>query len=683
MTFKSPSRTATALTAGMLLLVATTLTARLLSAERTASETTTKLVCEMVESYHISQAGIDDDISSRLLNRYVKVLDPQKLYFTAADIEGMTKYRTQLDDLVKQGNTEFAFKTFDLYLARMKQRIERVHEWIDAEHDFTVDESLNTDTDTMNFAATEEEVDDRWRKRVKYDLLTLKIDGTELAEARDRLHKRYKNLLTTATQTEDNEILEMYLSSLTHCFDPHSSYMSPETLEDFQISMRLELEGIGAALRSEDGYTTVAQIVKGGAAAEDGRLEVGDKIIGVAQEGEQEFVDIVETKLSKVVRYIRGKKGTVVRLQVKKADDGKIEVYDLTRQRIELTQSEVKGKVIEAGTRVDGAPGRIGVVNIPSFYRDFGGAQAGQDDFKSTSRDVAKVLEEFRRRGDVDAVVVDLRMNGGGALTEAIEVSGLFIDKGPIVQVKEQDGKIKSHDDDVAGMLWDGPLVVVCNRLSASASEIFAGAIRDYGRGIVIGDETTHGKGTVQNVMPVGPRFFQLVNPQERGALKLTINQFYRVNGDSTQNKGVPSDVVLPSLIDHMDLGESFLDNALEFDHIDPARHDDYGLVSDELGRKLQAGSTERIAGVEKFVEARKRIEDYLERKERKTIPLNEEALKAERDAGDSNDEEEQPTVEEDEEIFKAEFYNDEIVRITLDYVNLLGDRKTARAGGR
>ncbi len=679
MTIGKPSRTATTLTIGMLALIATTISARLLSAERTATETTTKLVCEMVENYHVSQEQIDDDISSRLLNRYLKVLDPQKLYLTASDVEGFTKFRTQLDDLLQQGNTSFAFNAFDLYIKRMKERVTRAHEIIDAEHDFSVEESLATDNDKLPWARTQAELDDRWRRRVKYELLSLKIDGTELKDARERLHKRYKAIVTTAGQTEDNEVLEMYLSALTHCFDPHSSYMSPETLDDFRISMELQLEGIGAALRAEDGYTTVAQIVKGGAADDDGRLEVGDKIIGVAQEDENEFTDIVEMKLSKVVRLIRGKKGTVVKLQTKKADTGKIEVYELTRKRIELTQSEVKGEVIDLGERLDGRRGRVGVINIPSFYRDFRGAQRGIDDFKSTARDVRKVLKDFDTQGGVDVVVVDLRMNGGGALQEAIEVTGLFIDKGPVVQVKEQDGKIKSHDDKDAGAAYDGPLVVVCNRLSASASEIFAGAIKDYGRGIVVGDTTTHGKGTVQNVMPVGKQFFQLVTPQKRrGALKLTISQFYRVNGHSTQNEGVPSDIVIPSMIDHMDLGESFLENALEFDKIEPTPHQDYKLVSADVISRLKAASNDRVKKAAKFREDLDKIEDYLERKQRKSIPLEESALRAEREEGDSDDEEEQATVEESKVVLRDGHYNDELLSIAADYAELLRDRRTA-----
>ena len=402
--------------------------------------------------------------------------------------------------------------------------------------------------------------------------------------------------------------------------------MSKNTLEDFRISMELSLEGIGAALRSEDGYTTVAEVVPGGAAEKDGRLKVGDKIIGVAQANEKDFTDIVEMKLTRVVRLIRGAKDTVVRLQVKTAD-GEIKTYDLTRQKIELKSSAVRGEIVDTGKRLGDRAYRIGIVHIPSFYRDFRGAQAGAEDFKSTSRDVLKVLKEFRDQGGVDGIVVDLRYNGGGALAEAIEVSGLFIDKGPVVQVKEQDGSIRSHDDVDPAIAYSGPLVVLCNRLSASASEIFAGAIKDYHRGLVIGDTTTHGKGTVQQVMPVPPQLFAFLgNAEEHSALKLTVQQFYRVNGDSTQRIGVPSDIILPSMFDHLDLGEEFLDNALPFSKIAPAAYKPVGpdVDADSLAA-LRERSARRVAADPDFMKLQKDIVKFVDRKADKSISLNEQ----------------------------------------------------------
>ena len=674
------SRAATTLTVGMVVLLATTIFAQQLTKQRSSDQKTTLMVSDMVTRYHISQRKIDDDVSQRLIRRFLQEIDPQKLYLTQPEVDRLNRYSTQLDDLIKVGNVDFAYLAYDLYLKNAKLQLSRVHDLIDAPHDFTLDEELVIDAENRPWAKDEAELKERWRKRIKYDLLTLRLDGTDIDEARERLHKRYTNVAHTLEQTEDSEKLESYLSALTHCFDPHSSYMSPETLEDFQISMRLRLEGIGAALRSEEGYTTVASIVPGGAAAADGRLKVGDKIIGVAQD-EEDYVDIVEMKLSKVVRYIRGPKGTKVRLQVKKADTGKVEEIVLTRQEIELKSSEVKGEIIQSGDRLKGTAVRVGVVHIPSFYRDFDGARNGDPDFKSTSRDVRKVLEDFQRQGGVDVVVVDLRTNGGGALSEAIEVSGLFIDQGPVVQVKQQNGTIKSHDDEDAGVAWDGPLVVLCNRLSASASEIFAGVIKDYQRGLIVGDTTTHGKGTVQNVMMVGRQFLQFLRQEQRGALKLTINQFYRVNGDSTQNRGVRSDVVLPSLFDHMELGESSLDNALPFDQIEAAPFRPLGMVSADIVSALQQASNRRVAADPEFQKLAEQITRYVARRDRSTVSLNEEKLRAEREQEkkDQGEEKDKDAEEEtDPPVFPEGHYNDEILHITLDYLTALRGQKTA-----
>ncbi|HID23653.1 MAG TPA: tail-specific protease, partial [Planctomycetaceae bacterium] len=461
---------------------------------------------------------------------------------------------------------------------------------------------------------TPEELNERWRKRIKYELLLKKLDGTPLDKAREELHRRYKNIRTMMSQTEDFEKLETYLTALTHCFDPHSSYMSPQSLEEFRIAMELSLEGIGAALRWKDGYTVVEQIIPGGAADADGRLQVGDKIIAVAQGDDGEFVDVVEMKLTKVVRLIRGKRGTVVRLRVKKAETGETKIIALTRQRIELHEQEVKGEILPP-ERTNGK--RIGVIHIPSFYRDFRGEQRGREDFKSAARDLDRVLRRFQQEGGVDGLIIDLRFNGGGALSEAIEVTGLFIDEGPVVQVKSEHGRIKIHSDPIPEALYKGPLVLVTNRLSASASEIFAGAIKDYQRGIIVGDTTTHGKGTVQNVMPVARHMFRIFDQEDRGALKLTIQQFYRVNGDSTQNRGVHSDLVLPSRLDHSDVGESFLKNALAFDRIAPVEHYSAGMVTPEMVNSLQRASQQRIQNDPEFRKLQKKIERFIERKNR------------------------------------------------------------------
>ena len=672
-----PSRAASTLVLGVFLLVATTIFAQQLAKPTEEAAHTARVICTMVGKYHINHSEVDDSISPKLFDRFIDLLDPQKLYFLAADIEEFKAQRMQLDDQLKKGDVNFAYDVFSRYTDRVRERVEHAQRLVDLPHDFTVEEEMVTESKGLAWSKSTDELNERWRKRVKFEVLTFRLDDKEMEEARDRLHKRYRSILRSIEETESSEILEMYLSSLTHCFDPHSSYMSPETLEEFRIQMKLSLDGIGAALRSEDGYTFVASVVKGGAADKDGRLEVGDKIIGVGQET-GDFEDIVEMKLSKVVRLIRGTRGSKVRLQCVKEDSSEMVTYELTRQKIELQESAVKGEIINTKDRI-GRDARIGVINIPSFYRDFSGAEQGLEDFKSTARDLQKVLLDFKKQGGVDAIVVDLRYNGGGALSEAIEVTGLFIDEGPVVQVKETGSKVKTLIDEIPGA-FNEPLVVVCNRLSASASEIFAGAIKDYRRGIVVGDKTTHGKGTVQNVMPVGLNMFSFFNDRkDRGALKLTINQFYRVNGDSTQNLGVTSDVVLPSLLDNMEIGESSLENALAFDRIAASDFNMLAYVNGEVIDKLAKSSGERVSASEDFKEIQADIQKYLDRKKRKTVSLNEAKLRKEREDDKKKDDDKDKDDDKEGPVLPVTAYNDELLNIAVDYAELVGSRKTAK----
>ncbi len=679
--------------AGMLVLGLTTFFAQRLSSADAADGETAVLVSKIIPQFHLSRRSIDDEVSGALLDGFIKDLDPQKLYFLDSDIQEFQKYRTQLDDELKEGNVAFAYKLFEVYKERLTRQMGVANEWVEKEHDFTIDEKLETDPKKISWAKSTEELDDRWRRRVKHDLLLFKLNAEEAAKDPDaekdeaddidprvRLHKRYRNTLLTVSQYGTGEQLEMYLTALASVFDPHSSYMSPQSWEDFEIQMRLSLDGIGAALRGDDGYTVVASIVPGGAASDDGRLKVKDKIIGVGQ-AEGEIVDIYEMKLSEVVRMIRGPRGTIVRLQVKSDEDGKIKIIQLTRKKIELKESEVKGEIIEAADRV-GRPGRVGVISLPSFYRDFAGASGGVANFKSAGADVAKVLGQFARE-QVDVVIIDLRNNGGGALTEAVEISGQFIDRGPVVQVKEPSGYVRILDDEESGVMYNGPLVVICNRLSASASEIFAGVIKDYRRGIIIGDTTTHGKGTVQNLMDVSPRQpFRLITPSDRGKLKLTIQQFYRVQGDSTQNRGVRSDIVLPSLIDHWDLGESFLDNALPFDKIRSAKYSQVSSVNPQVVSALQKNSETRVSQDKDFQRVERAVSRYLERKTRTKISLNADTVRKEREEDEKANKEDKIDEEEkdpdaDDPIFPENFYNNEALNIALDYVAALNGNLT------
>src|SRR5580704_13770831 len=431
------SRAGSTLAAVMVTIVASTIFAHQAAEPRAAESKTAMLVSKMIEQSHISHLKINEEISVKLFNRYLELLDPRKLYFSQADVEALGQDRAKLGEKMKAGNVDFAYRAFDLFRQRVKERNAIAETLVDAKHDFTKDEGMVIDAEKLPWATADEDLRERWRKQVKYDLLSLKLEDTPDAEAKARLKKRYHLNVENWEQMEDGEKLELYLSALTHCLDPHSSYMSPQTRDEFRISMELRLQGIGAALKQEDGFTVVQKIVPGGAAEKDGRLKVGDKIIGVDSKGEGEITPVVEMKLTKVVRLIRGPRGTKVRLQVKTAEHidtkdpsknkkSQVAVYALTRRTIELTGQEVKGQIIQASDRVKGTPGRIGILNIPSFYRDFNGASSGEDDFKSTARDVQKVLEKFKRDGGVDLLIVDLRGNGGGALSEAIEVSGLF-----------------------------------------------------------------------------------------------------------------------------------------------------------------------------------------------------------------------------------------------------------------
>jgi carboxyl-terminal processing protease len=647
---------------------------------------TARLVAQMVTSRHINHPSIDDALSEKMLDRFIKTWDSQKVYFLQSDIDEFETQKHLLDDKILSGDAEFANTVFDRFLTRMIERTERIGAQIDAEHDFSLEESMVRDAKNLPWAPDQAELDERWRKRVKYNLLVLKMDGVDLTEARKRLHKRYHADRVLMEQMEPSEILEEYLSSMTHCLDPHSSYMSPQSEEDFGIVMGLKLEGIGARLKYEDGYTVVEDVIKGGAAAADGRLIKGDKIIAVSADAVGEFVDVVEMKLTKVVEKIRGPSGTKVKLRVLK-EGGQKEEYELTRSTVQIEDDEVKGRIIESGEWINGKTARVGILNIPSFYRDFQQANVGGD-FKSTSKDVKKVLETFRQQ-NVDILVVDLRWNGGGALLEAIEVSGLFIPRGSVVQVKEPDNAVTPYDDEDPDMQWRRPMVVLCNRFSASASEIFAGAIKDYRRGIVIGDSTTHGKGTVQNVVPVTAGLLSSIAGRKRdlGALKLTISKFYRVNGESTQTKGVTSDVVLPSLLNHRDIGENALENAMAFDRITRAEFKEFSsLVNETIISQLAKNSEERTAADKDFRKIQKLIARYLERKNDVTISLNENQLKAEEEEMKQEQKEEEEAIkkasgsDDVKDIFPKDFYNQEVLNITVDYLEQLQPQQAARS---
>ncbi|MGB9687990.1 carboxy terminal-processing peptidase [Thermogutta sp.] len=622
---------------------------------------------------HLTKHPLDEEISRRAFKLFLKSLDPMKLYFYQSDVDRFAEKQDQWAALLKSGDISPAYEIFSVFLKRVDERVATALDILKQPLDFTKDEEIIRDPDLLTYPKTPEEARDRWEKRIKLDLLILKADKqTSGAEAIEKLQRRYTSFAKRIHQTDEDELLETYLSAICESYDPHTSYMSPETLENFDITMKLELEGIGAALQSEDGYVVVKRIIPGGPAAKDGRLKVDDKIIGVGQGEDGEIVDVVDMKLSDVVQLIRGKRGTVVRLEVLPADGSPKRIITITREKIELKDSEAKGQVFEVGQKPDGKPYRIGVIDLPSFYMDMSGARLGIPEFRSTTRDVRRILESFTQQG-VDGVILDLRRNGGGSLQEAINLTGLFIESGPVVQVKDSGGRVMVYDDEDTSVAWRGPLIVLISKFSASASEILAGAIQDYRRGLIVGDHSTHGKGTVQSLIDLGQELFRLPNAPKLGALKLTIQQFYRPDGDSTQNRGVLADIELPSLTNHLEgISESDLDYALPFDRIQPAKYQVYSDVNSAVVDFLKKRSEERVNNSPDFQKVKQDIERYLAQREKKTVPLQEEKFMAQVKELNADKEEEKrlrALDEGSEEGIKRDYYLEEVFQIMTDYL--------------
>lgn len=650
-----------------------------------ADRQVTLVITALLKREHLLRHPLDDEISARWLEQFLKTLDPMKVYFTQSDINEFNQQKGQLDDLAKRGDISFAYTVFNRLLKRIDERVKLVDELLAKPVDFTIDEQMVIDPDKLHYPNSDEEVRDAWRKRIKYDLLVLKTDKVEGKEATDKLDRRYHSFAKRMHQIDSDKLLEMYLTALTTAYDPHTTYMSPGSLKNFQIQMALKLDGIGAALQFVDGYTVVSKVIPGGAADKDGRLKPEDKVIGVGQGASGEMVDVVDMNLDDVVKLIRGERGSVVRLKVIPAGKVESKEYAITRAEIELKDSEARSVIKQWGKRPDGTPYKVGIINLPSFYMDMSGAREGDENFKSTTRDVARLLEQFNKE-HVDICVVDLRNNGGGSLTEAINLTGLFIDSGPVVQVKDADGRVQHYDDTERGMLWSGPLVVLTNKFSASASEIFAGAIQDYKRGLIIGDTSTHGKGTVQSLLDLGRQLFRVPNAPELGALKITMQQFYRPNGDSTQNRGVLSDVELPSLTSQLDVGEASLDHALAFDKVDESPFRSANMVNQGMVDQLRKRSEERRSTSEDFHKELKKIASYNEQKSRKRVYLNEQKFLDERAALNAEKEEEKNFEELNDPnrpIFKDDYYNDEALNITIDYLNMLRTQPAGVVGQR
>lgn len=621
-------------------------------------------LARVLPSGHLSRHPLDDEISRRALTGLVDKLDPQKIYFMKADLDALAKKRDQLDDLVREGDGSFAMTVAQLLLERLAERVTWTRELLKAGLDFDRDEFFINDGDGIDFAATTAAARDRWRQRLKYEILLLEGPDLTRAQAIEKLTGRQDRYLARMKAMAEVEWFSMFVNAITTAYDPHSAWLAPRDLKEFEIAMRLNFQGVGARLQDEDGFITITSLMPGGSAIKDGLLAPRDRILAVAQGDDGPFTDVVGLPISDVVDLVRGPEGTVVRLQVRPKDGGEIRIHRLVRQKLQLEDSAAHGKVFELGEEGKQKT-RIGVIDLPEFYRDDEAAQAGQKDYRSASRDVARILGEFKTEA-VDAVVLDLRLNGGGSLKEAIELTGLFIDQGPVVQVRNSRDRLRTLSDTNRGMTWEGPLVVLTSRFSASASEILAGAIQDYRRGLIVGDPKTHGKGSVQTVMPLDEK----ANDDELGALKVTIQQFYRPDGASTQLRGVIPDLILPSWSSEIESGEDELPQALPFHEVEAANFVADDDVQEAAIPRLRELSRERIESAPYFQRLESSQAWFREQKKAGRIPLQQKAFAAWRAEERSRDlRPDDETADEDRIV--RDGYLDEVMNIGLDLLRL------------
>lgn len=583
-------------------------------------------VVELLKRHHYSKPPLDDARSVIIYDSYIKLLDPARSYFTAADIAEFDKWKTQFDDFLKSGNLDPGFTIYKRYLDRVKQRLDfalaELNKGVD-KIDFTTKETLLIDRKDAPWMKNQAELDDLWRKRVKDEVLRQKIAGKEPKQIQETLIKRYKNQLARLDQTRAEDIFQAYINTFAQSYDPHTNYLSPDNAENFDINMSLSLEGIGAVLQSDNDQVKIVRLVPAGPAAKTKQVAPADKIIGVAQ-GNKEMVDVVGWRLDEVVKLIRGPKGSVVRLEIIPASnapsDQTSKIVSITREAVKLEEQAAKKSVLKL--KQDGRDYKLGIIEIPAFYLDFKAYRAGDPEYKSTTRDVKKLLTELQKE-KVDGVVIDLRNNGGGSLQEATELTSLFIEKGPTVLVRNSDGRVDVLEDENPGAFYKGPLALLVNRLSASASEIFAGAMQDYHRALIIGGQT-FGKGTVQTIQPLN-----------HGELKLTLAKFYRVSGQSTQHQGVLPDIDYPSIIDTKEIGESALPEAMPWDTIRPVvkpAADPFRPFLAQLKAQHEARSDKDA----EFTYIRDRLALTQKLMNEKTVSLNEQERRARHDSIES-----------------------------------------------
>ncbi len=580
-----------------------------------------QLVSTVLSRYHYKDVQLDDSLSSIVYDKYIAALDFGKNYLLASDLEKFEEYRYKLDDELNEGNILPFYEIFNLYKDRMQERVDFIDTILAAGFDYTIDEEFHANRENADWADTYNDLNELWRKRIKNDALSLKMNGKDWEEITKNLSKRYENYERLLSQYNSEDVFQLAMNSYSSAIDPHTNYFSPISSENFNIEMSLSLEGIGARLMSENGYTKIVEIIPGGPAFKSKVLQADDRIVAVAQGEDGEFVDVVGWRITDVVQLIRGPKESIVRLQVLPAEGGldatQIEI-SLVRDKIKLEDQAAKSEILKITN--DGLPYKVGVITIPKFYTDFEGQRNGEKDYKSTSRDVKKLLEELNTE-NVDAVIIDLRNNGGGSLTEAVEVAGLFIEQGPVVQVRDMDNNVDIVKDPDPDIIYSGPVTVIVNRFSASASEIFAGAMQNYGRGIVIGEQT-YGKGTVQNLLDLNRLASH--RKDKLGQVKITIAKYYRIDGGSTQNLGVIPDIKFPSYVNPEEFGESSEPNALKWDQIDAAEYKMFGDLSEIIPR-LSKISDERTNNNPEFDYFKDDILEYKEAVQKNSLSLNEE----------------------------------------------------------
>jgi len=592
------------------------------------------LATKFLANWHYKDTRLDDELSIKIFDRFLDLLDPNFNFFLASDIETFAPYRLHLDDALQHSDPGPAYEMFNVYVDRVRERVKFAREQLKTPMDFTIDENYAWDRTEIEWAKTEAELDEFWRQRVKNDFLRLRLAGKEDEDIIETLDDRYENLDRRISELNSDDIFQFFMNSFAQSIEPHTAYMSPRSSENFEISMRLSLEGIGALLGRENEYTSIASVVPGGPADKEGSLKAGDRVTAVGQGHEGKMQDVVGWRVDDVVDLIRGAKHTIVRLEVLHEDtgiDGPSTIIEIVRDEVKLEEQAAKSRVIEVPGEGDEMV-KVGVIDLPVFYLDFNGRAKNLPDYRSSTRDVRKLISEMKAEG-VAGLIVDLRNNGGGSLLEATTLTGLFIDTGPVVQVRNSSGRISTEEDTDPGMAWEGPLAVLVNRYSASASEIFAAAIQDYGRGLIIG-ETTFGKGTVQNLVDLDD-YAPSSDSGKMGQLKITMAQFFRVNGGSTQNRGVEPDIHFPSAGDPEDYGERSLDNALPWTSIDSASFEREGEL-DQMVAVADFRYQDRIAGNQEFGWLLSDVEEFNLNKDKKEISLLETVRREEKDKNEA-----------------------------------------------